>query len=114
MLPDRLDLGAAQLQPRFEPLQDLIVPLGFTVGGKGVGGRAALGIADGSRVRIVSRRGACVLPASVDGRSLPRRGLVFVPFFDESRLINDVTLDAYCPISKEPDYKKCAVRLEKV
>ena len=29
-------------------------------------------------------------------------------------VINLVTLDAYCPISKEPDYKKCAVRLEKV
>jgi nitrate reductase NapA len=72
-----------------------------------------LGIADGARVRVVSRRGACVLPASIDGRSVPRRGLVFVPFFDESRLINDVTLDAYCPISRQPDYKKCAVRLEK-
>ncbi len=29
-------------------------------------------------------------------------------------MINDVTLDAFCPISKEPDYKKCAVRIEKV
>ena len=35
-------------------------------------------------------------------------------FFDESMLINDVTLDSFCPISKEPDYKKCAVRIEKV
>jgi nitrate reductase NapA len=73
-----------------------------------------LGFADGNPIRIVSRRGEAVLPASVNGRSVPRRGLVFVPFFDESRLINDVTLDAYCPISREPDYKKCAVRLEKV
>jgi nitrate reductase NapA len=72
-----------------------------------------LGIGDGQPVRIVSRRGACVLPASIGGRSVPRRGLVFVPFFDEARLINDVTLDAYCPISRQPDYKKCAVRLEK-
>ncbi|HKB07006.1 MAG TPA: molybdopterin-dependent oxidoreductase, partial [Candidatus Polarisedimenticolia bacterium] len=73
----------------------------------------ALAITDGNPVRVVSRRGVCVLPASINGRSIPRRGLVFVPFFDESRLINDVTLDAYCPISREPDYKKCAVRLEK-
>ena len=72
-----------------------------------------MGVADGNAVRVVSRRGSCVLPASVNGRSIPRRGLVFVPFFDEARLINDVTLDAYCPISREPDYKKCAVRLEK-
>jgi nitrate reductase NapA len=73
----------------------------------------ALGVTDGQPVRVVSRRGACVLPASVNGRSVPRRGLVFVPFFDESRMINDVTLDAFCPISREPDYKKCAVRIEK-
>jgi nitrate reductase NapA len=73
-----------------------------------------LGIADGNPVKVVSRRGSCVLPASVHGRSVPQRGLVFVPFFDEGMLINDVTLDAYCPISREPDYKKCAVKLEKV
>ncbi|MDP7693315.1 MAG: hypothetical protein QGG89_15875 [Vicinamibacterales bacterium] len=42
------------------------------------------------------------------------RGLVFVPFFDETKLINRVTLDAIDPQSKEPDYKKCAVKLEKV
>ena len=36
-----------------------------------------------------------------------------MPFFDESRMINELTLDAFDPISKEPDYKKCAVRVEK-
>jgi nitrate reductase NapA len=73
-----------------------------------------MGVSDGNPVRIVSRRGSLVVPASVEGRSIPRRGLVFVPFFDESKMINDVTLDSYCPISREPDYKKCAVRLERV
>ena len=68
----------------------------------------------GDRVRIRSRRGSIVLPVSVNGRSVPARGSVFVPFFDETKLINLVTLDAYCPLSKEPDYKKCAVHLEKV
>jgi nitrate reductase NapA len=29
-------------------------------------------------------------------------------------MINDVTLDAYCPISKQNDYKKCAVKIEKI
>jgi len=29
-------------------------------------------------------------------------------------MINSLTLDAMCPISKEPDYKKCAVKVEKV
>jgi nitrate reductase NapA len=72
-----------------------------------------LGVSDGNPVKIVSRRGSLAVPASVNGRSVPRRGLVFVPFFDEGMLINLVTLDAYCPISREPDYKKCAVRIEK-
>jgi nitrate reductase NapA len=40
--------------------------------------------------------------------------VAFVPFFDENVLINLVTLDAYDPISKQPDFKKCAVRIEKV
>ena len=73
----------------------------------------ALGVFQGSPLRLSSRRGSIVLPVSVEGRSIPQRGSVFVPFFDESRLINTLTLDAYCPLSKEPDYKKCAVRLEK-
>jgi nitrate reductase NapA len=53
------------------------------------------------------------MPASINGRGVPPRGQVFVPFFDEKYLINEVTLDAFCPISKQPDYKKCAVKLEK-
>ena len=68
---------------------------------------------NGEKVKIVSRRGEMVLPVQINGRGLPPRGMVFVPFFDESYLINEVTLDAFCPISKQPDYKKCAVRLEK-
>ena len=39
------------------------------------------------------------------------RGLVFVPFFDASQLINKVTLDATDPISKQTDFKKCAVKI---
>jgi len=55
-----------------------------------------------------------VIKASINGRGNPPRGMVFVPFFDEKYLINEVTLDAFCPISKQPDYKKCAVKLERV
>jgi nitrate reductase NapA len=74
---------------------------------------AALGITNGSRVRISSRRGSVVMKASINGRGVPPKGMVFVPFFDESYLINELTLDAFCPLSKQPDYKKCAVRLER-
>ena len=41
-------------------------------------------------------------------------GLIFIPFFDEHRLVNKLTLDATCPISKETDFKKCAAKVVKV
>ena len=72
------------------------------------------GIKSGDSVEITSRRGKVELPVWVGGRGEPPRGTVFVPFFDEAWLINRVTLDAHCPISKQPDYKKCAVRIRKV
>ncbi|MFQ5561022.1 MAG: molybdopterin-dependent oxidoreductase [Nitrospinota bacterium] len=72
-----------------------------------------LGIQNRDSVRLTSRRGFLILPAAINKRGNPPEGQVFVPFFDESYLINEVTLDAYCPISKQPDYKKCAVKVEK-
>jgi nitrate reductase NapA len=74
---------------------------------------AQLGIRNGGRVRLVSRRGSLTLEAKIDFRGQPPRGQVFVPFFDEALLVNRLTLDAFCPISAQPDYKKCAVRVEK-
>ncbi len=71
------------------------------------------GISNGDKVRVTSRRGSVTLTAWMK-RAKPREGLVFVPFFDQNLLINQVTLDEYCPMSKEPDYKKCAVKIEKV
>jgi len=38
-------------------------------------------------------------------------GVIFVPWFDAGQLINKVTLDATDPISKQTDYKKCAVKV---
>jgi nitrate reductase NapA len=72
----------------------------------------AIGIRNGEMVRLVSRRGSMEIQARIDYRAQPPRGQVFVPFFDESLLVNELTLDAYCPISAQPDYKKCAVRVE--
>jgi nitrate reductase NapA len=72
-----------------------------------------LGVKKGDRVRLVSRRGQMELPVEVDGRGKPQKGSVFVPFFDETKLINELTLDAMDNISKQPDYKKCAVRIER-
>ncbi|GAB2176515.1 periplasmic nitrate reductase subunit alpha [Dongia sp. agr-C8] len=68
----------------------------------------------GDEVRVISRRGEIRVRVETRGRNKPPRGLVFVPWFDEGRLINKVTLDATDPISKQTDFKKCAVRIEKV
>jgi nitrate reductase NapA len=68
----------------------------------------------GDEVKVISRRGEIRVRVETRGRNKPPRGLVFVPWFDEGRLINKVTLDATDPISKQTDFKKCAVRVEKV
>lgn len=70
-------------------------------------------IKTGDPVKITSRRGTITVPASINERGIPAPMQVFVPFFDENMLINELTLDAFCPISKQPDYKKCAVKVEK-
>ncbi|MEZ6235153.1 MAG: molybdopterin dinucleotide binding domain-containing protein, partial [Phycisphaerales bacterium] len=72
-----------------------------------------LGVNTGDNVTIRSRRGRIELPVWIGGRGDPKEGEVFVPFFEETRLINEVTLDAYDPYSKQPDYKKCAVAIER-
>jgi len=68
----------------------------------------------GDRVRVESRRGSMTLPVWINGRGEPPEGTVFIPFFDETRMVNDLTLDAIDPFSKQPDYKKTAVRMRKV
>ena len=68
----------------------------------------------GDQVRVVSRRGEIRTRVETRGRNKPPRGLVFVPWFDASQLINKVTLDATDPVSKETDYKKCAVKVLKL
>ena len=71
------------------------------------------GFRRGDEVKVISRRGEMLSRVETRGRNKPPRGLIFVPWFDASRLINKVTLDATDPISKQTDYKKCAVKLEK-
>ena len=68
---------------------------------------------NGQEVKVISRRGEIRARVEFRGRNEPPEGLVFVPFFDEGRLVNKLTLDATCPISKQTDFKKCAVRVVK-
>ncbi|WP_292657310.1 nitrate reductase catalytic subunit NapA [Nitratifractor sp.] len=71
------------------------------------------GLKNGDLVYVESRRGKVKVRIETRGRNRPPRGLVFVPWFDERVLINKVTLDATCPMSKQTDYKKCAVKIYK-
>ena len=72
-----------------------------------------LGVNPGSRIRVASRRGeltghACVTEAV-------RPGAVFVPFVKlEESAANFLTNSAFDPSSKIPEYKVCAVRVERV
>jgi len=67
----------------------------------------------GGMAKLQTRRGELELRVDTKGRNKPPKGLIFVPWFDESRLINKLTLDATDPLSKETDYKKCAVKVSK-
>ncbi len=72
------------------------------------------GVKRGDLVTVESRRGSVKARVETRGRNRPPEGLVFVPWFDEKVFINKVTLDATCPMSKQTDYKKCAVKITKV
>ena len=70
-----------------------------------------MGINQGAEVRIQSRRGEIISRVDTKGRNRMPHGVIFVPWFDASQLINKVTLDATDPISKQTDFKKCAVKI---
>jgi nitrate reductase (cytochrome) len=67
----------------------------------------------GSTAKIASRRGEITCRVDTKGRNRVPEGLVFIPWFDAGRLVNKLTLDATDPLSKETDYKKCAVKISK-
>jgi nitrate reductase (cytochrome) len=73
--------------------------------------RRGAGLNRGVEIRVASRRGEMRTRLETRGRNRMPRGVVFVPWFDASQLINKVTLDATDPISKQTDFKKCAVRI---
>jgi nitrate reductase NapA len=75
---------------------------------------ARLGIAPNDMVEVESRRGKTTFPAKViEG---PLEGMVFVYWhdMDEERMINKVTMDAFDPGSKEPEFKISACRIRRV
>ena len=67
----------------------------------------------GDEVILASRRGEVRTRVETRGRNRPPVGLVYMPFFDARQLVNKITLDATDPLSKETDFKKCAVKVMK-
>ena len=71
------------------------------------------GLKQGDTIWVESRRGRVKTHVETRGRNRPPKGLIFVPWFDEKVFINKVALDATCPMSKQTDFKKCAVKIYK-
>lgn len=76
-----------------------------------------LGIKNGDPVIVESPRGKIELPAKVldvtKATGGPRYDYVFVPWFDEYKLINMIMRDAFDPFSFQADYKMFAVKIYK-
>jgi anaerobic selenocysteine-containing dehydrogenase len=72
-----------------------------------------LGVADGDFVRLASRRGKTE-PIRVRTTATLRLGHVFMPFHFAERCANDLTLAEFDPLSREPNYKQCAVSVAAV
>jgi len=70
-----------------------------------------LGVEDGEMVRIASRRGEVEVKAKVTERA--PRGVVFMNFHFNEAAANILTNPALDPVGKIPEYKVCAVRMEK-
>jgi formate dehydrogenase alpha subunit len=73
---------------------------------------ARLGVADGSRVRLRSRRGAVIARARLTAGI--SEGAVFMPFHFAEAAANELTHAALDPVARIPEYKVCAVALEPV
>jgi assimilatory nitrate reductase catalytic subunit len=74
---------------------------------------AKLGISDGEKVRVRTRRGEMCLPAQVVKTIRP--DTIFIPYhWPGEKAANQLTNRALDPISKIPEYKVCACRVEKM
>ena len=71
----------------------------------------ALGIRDGDRVRVASRRGEVFARAQVAAITEP--GVVFMAFHFAEAAANKLTNAALDPTAKIPEYKVCAVKVER-
>ncbi len=75
------------------------------------GDAADMGIAEGDFVRVSSRRGSIDLRARLSHRDTP--GTCFIPFHFREAAANLLTIDEIDPVGKIPEFKFCAVRVER-
>jgi formate dehydrogenase (NADP+) alpha subunit len=71
-----------------------------------------LDVDNGEKVRVISRRGEIEPKVRITDICLP--GVVFMTFHFGESATNVITNSALDPISKTPEFKVCAVRVEKV
>ena len=71
-----------------------------------------IGLRSHDRIDLVSRRGR-VRGIELRLTEIVAPGQVFMPFHYFETNVNEVTQSAFDPISREPNYKQCAVRVER-
>jgi len=74
---------------------------------------ASLGVAEGERVRVTSRRGSVEVPVHVDPGLRPGLTFMTLHFPDEAQT-NLLTVDAWDPKSGTSEFKATAVRIERI
>ena len=72
----------------------------------------ALGIKDKEMVRAITRRGEIEVPAKVTSEIM--KGVMFMPFHFAECAANMLTNNALDPIAKIPEFKACAIKIEKI
>jgi formate dehydrogenase major subunit len=73
---------------------------------------SALGIQDGEKIRVASRRGEVRLRARVTPEVPP--GMVWMAFHFREACANWLTNPAFDPVTLTAEYKACAVRIDKI
>ena len=73
----------------------------------------ARGLKRNDLIWIESRRGKIKALVETQGRNRPVPGYTFAAFFDEGVFVNKICLDVTCPMSKEEDFKKAAIKVYK-
>lgn len=71
-----------------------------------------LSVCTGDQLRVTSRRGSVVTKIQVTDKVQP--GMIWMSFHYRETPTNELTVNAFDPISKTGEYKVAAVKLEKI